>query len=60
MSMRCCKTQPGCRRGSWRLWALVVLAFVILIGAWTSLILIARSHPTETVPLEDPTEDASG
>jgi len=36
------------------LWIPVTLAFLLLAAAWTILIKIAREHPTETVPLENP------
>ncbi|WP_309396389.1 hypothetical protein [Cerasicoccus maritimus] len=36
------------------LWIPVTLAFILLIAAWTTLIVIAKKHPTEIVPLEEP------
>ncbi|WP_309387136.1 hypothetical protein [Cerasicoccus frondis] len=35
------------------LWIPVTLAFIVLIAAWTTLIIIAKKNPTETVPLEN-------
>lgn len=34
------------------LWVPVTLAFILLIAAWTTLIVIAQKHPTERVPVE--------
>lgn len=36
------------------LWVWVVLAFVILIGAWAFLISIASKNAPEPVPLNEP------
>lgn len=35
-----------------RPWLLIVVAFVLLIGAWTTLILVASRHIPEVIPLE--------
>jgi hypothetical protein len=40
------------RKAKWVLIAGVVLAFAILILAWTSLIIIANDNPAKEVPLE--------
>lgn len=37
---------------AWRLWIPVILAFLLLITAWTTLIVIANKHPTERIPTE--------
>ncbi len=39
---------------AWSLWIPVILVFVVVILAWSILIKIAREHPTEVVPLEQP------
>ena len=39
-------------------WLLVVLAFVILLTAWTSLIVVAVKHQPEKVPLEHVSQSA--
>ena len=40
---------------AWSLWIPVILVFVVVILAWSILIKIARDHPSEAVPLEQPT-----
>ena len=40
------------KRFAWSLWIPVILVFVVVILAWSTLIQIAREHPTEVVPLE--------
>lgn len=35
------------------LWLPVILAFCVLITAWTILILVAVKNPAETIPLVD-------
>ncbi|MBK1857641.1 hypothetical protein [Cerasicoccus arenae] len=42
--------EPNTRRLS--LWIPVTIAFLVLIAAWTTLIVIAAKHPTEIVPVE--------
>lgn len=42
------------RRAKWLMWSAVVFAFVLLIVVWTSMVLLARSNPVESVPLEEP------
>ena len=37
-----------------RPWLLIVLAFLLLIGAWTALISIAVEHAPETIEVEAP------
>jgi hypothetical protein len=39
-----------------RPWLLIVMAFLLLIGAWTTLILVATRNPPEEVPLESDRE----
>ncbi len=36
------------------LWLWVLLAFLILIGAWTALIIIAKHHQPQKIELETP------
>ena len=40
------------KRGARSLWFWVVLAFVILIGAWTTLILIASRNKPEVIEVD--------
>jgi hypothetical protein len=42
---------PTKRRFAWSLWIPVILAFLLVIGAWVTVITIARKNPTESVPL---------
>lgn len=39
------------RRG--RLWLAVVAAFLLLIGAWSTLIVVASKHKPEFISLEE-------
>jgi hypothetical protein len=36
-----------------RPWLFVVLAFMLLIGAWTTMIVLAVNHQPEAIPLEE-------
>jgi cell division septal protein FtsQ len=40
------------RRGVWALWIGVVLAFLLVITAWTILIKIAKENPVEQIKME--------
>lgn len=40
------------KRFAWSLWIPVILAFALVITAWTILIKIAKDHPVETIELE--------
>ena len=42
---------------AWSLWIPVILAFLLVIGAWFTIIKIAQKNPTESVPLESVLED---
>jgi len=43
-----------------RPWLLVIVAFILLISAWATLITLANKYRPESVPLEIPaTADAS-
>lgn len=35
-----------------KFWALVILAFVLSMTAWTCFFILARAHPAQEVPLE--------
>jgi cytochrome c-type biogenesis protein CcmH/NrfF len=39
---------------AWSLWIPVILAFLLVIGAWFTIIKIAKEHPTERIPVERP------
>ena len=36
-----------------RPWLFIVLAFMLLLGAWTVMIMLAVNHQPEFIPLED-------
>ncbi|MEM7791511.1 MAG: hypothetical protein AAF546_08940 [Verrucomicrobiota bacterium] len=40
------------KRFAWSLWLPVTIAFLIIIGAWTTFIVISINHPTERVNTE--------
>lgn len=40
---------------AWSLWLWVILAFALVIAAWTAFIVLAARHPVESVPLEPET-----
>lgn len=40
------------KRFAWSLWIPVILAFLLVIAAWYTIIKIARENPTESVPLD--------
>jgi hypothetical protein len=37
---------------AWSLWIPVILAFLLVIAAWTTLISIAKENPVETIEIE--------
>lgn len=45
-------TSSGKKPRALSLWIAVALAFLLLIAAWTALIMIARQNPVERVPPE--------
>ena len=45
-------TQKNKQKFAWSLWIPVILAFLLVITAWATLIKIARDNPTETVELD--------
>ncbi|CAA6694478.1 MULTISPECIES: hypothetical protein [unclassified Lentimonas] len=40
------------KKFAWSLWIPVIMAFLLVIAAWSTLIKIARDNPTETVELD--------
>jgi len=42
------------KAGSRSLWIWVILAFVLLISAWTSLIIIAAKNQPEVIEIQEP------
>ena len=40
------------KKFAWSLWIPVILAFVLVIVAWTFLIKIAKENPVETIEVE--------
>ena len=47
---------PDKKKFAWSLWIPVVLAFVLVITAWTFLIKLAKENPVETIELETTVE----
>jgi len=45
------------RRAAWALWIGVVIMFLIVITAWTTLIKIAKENPVETIELDTQRSD---
>ena len=41
------------RKFAWSLWIPVILAFVLVICAWTILIKIAKDNPVETIDVSE-------
>lgn len=44
-------TDKAQRKGAWALWIGVVFMFLIIIGAWTTLITIASENPTQRIEI---------
>lgn len=42
------------KAGSRTLWMWVILAFVVLISAWTTLIFIAANNQPEVIEIQEP------
>jgi len=42
------------KKFAWSLWIPVILAFVLVITAWTFLIKLAKENPVETIQIEKP------
>jgi hypothetical protein len=47
------ETKQG-KTGSRTLWIWVILAFVLLISAWTTLIIIASKNQPEVIEIKEP------
>ena len=47
------------RRVWWTLWFPVLLAFLLIIGAWVTVIVIAANNPTERVPAAEEGDPAA-
>jgi len=46
-------SSPG-KKGARSLWVWVILAFLVLIAAWTALIIIAVGNKPEIIEIEEP------
>ncbi len=44
--------RPEKKKFAWSLWIPVILAFVLVISAWTVLIKIAKDNPVETIEVQ--------
>lgn len=44
--------EPGGKKSARFLWGMVILAFVVLISAWTALIIIATKNRPAEVPIQ--------
>jgi hypothetical protein len=44
--------QSESKKIAWSLWIPVILAFLLIITAWTVLIKIAREHPVEMIEIK--------
>lgn len=47
------------RKFNWSLWIPVILAFLLVISAWTVLIKIAGQNPVEMIELKSNIEDST-
>lgn len=47
-------TQPASNKGARNLWIWVLVAFLVLISAWTALIIIATKNQPEIIEIETP------
>jgi len=47
-------TDPRNSRSARSLWLWVILAFAVLIGAWTALVIIAKRNQAQRIKLEQP------
>ena len=43
---------PKKKKIAWSLWIPVILAFLLVISAWTVLIKIAKDNPVETIEVQ--------
>ncbi len=46
------KTSTPKKRTTWSLWIPVILAFILVITAWTILIKIAKENPVKTIEVK--------
>lgn len=53
------KTNKTRRRGAWALWIGVILMFLLVIGAWVTLIKIAKENPVEQIEVKSDRSDRS-
>ena len=44
------------KSSGWTLWIPVILAFLLVIGAWFTIIKIAQQNRTDSVPLDSASE----
>ncbi|HKK17245.1 MAG TPA: hypothetical protein VJ952_01080 [Opitutales bacterium] len=44
--------KPEKKKIAWSLWIPVILAFILVIVAWTTLINIAKENPVELIEIE--------
>lgn len=45
----------GKKKIAWSLWVPVILAFLLVIGAWFTLIKVAKENPVEPIQIEKTT-----
>lgn len=50
-------TSKARRRGLWALWIGVILMFLLVIGAWITLINIAMKNPVEQIEIKSDESD---
>lgn len=50
-------TSKAKRRGAWALWIGVILMFLLVIGAWVTLINIAMDNPVEQIEIKPDESD---
>ena len=48
------RTQNDTNKGARNLWIWVLIAFLVLISAWTALIIIATRNQPEIIEIETP------
>lgn len=46
-------TEEKHNQGAWALWLFVSLMFLMVIGAWVTVITLSNKHPTERIGLTD-------
>jgi len=50
-------TTPTKKGIAWSLWIPVILAFLLVISAWFTIIKIAQKNPTQSIPLDSVVDD---